>query len=74
MDSDLIFVVGLLLGAFAIPSFVSAYADKRWPWMALVMALAAGGAIYHVKGEDPDRYTVAAVDNIVVEVLGRYIN
>ena len=70
MDSDLIFVVGLVLGAFAIPSFVSAYADKRWPWMAL----AAGGAIYHVKGEDPDRYTVAAVDNIVVEVLGRYIN
>ena len=74
MDLDLIFVGALLLGAFAIPAFVSAYSDRRWPIISVLMLAAAGYGLWFTNQQEPDRYTVAAVDDIVVEVLGRYLN
>jgi len=74
MDLDLIFVAGLLVGAFAIPSLVSAFADRRLPVQAVVMFIVAGVAIAYTIQEDAARYTVDNTDDVVVEVLGRYIN
>jgi hypothetical protein len=74
MDFDLIFVIGVALAAFAIPSFVSAYADRRWPKQAVLMLLIAGGAIVYAMRENPDVYSIAAIDDTILTVLGRYLN
>ena len=74
MDLDLIFVLGLLGVAFAIPAFVSAFADRRWPTGGLVLLVAGGVAVAYAIQEDGDRFTVANTPDVVVEVLGRYLN
>ena len=74
MDLDLIFVLGLLGAAFSIPAFVSAFADRRWPTGGLILAVVGGLAVAYAIQEDSDRYTIANTDNVVVEVLGRYLN
>ena len=74
MDLDLIFVFGLVMAAFAIPSFVAAYSEKRWPARALIMVIVGGLAIAYAVQEDDERYTFANVDDIIVDVLGRYLN
>ncbi|SFS21874.1 hypothetical protein [Yoonia litorea] len=74
MDLDLIFVIALLVGVFALPLIVSALSDKRWPVNGVVMLVIAGVAIAYTVQEDASRYTVENADTIVVEVLGRYIN
>lgn len=74
MDLDLIFALGLLGAAFALPAFVSAFADRRWPTAGLVLAVVGGLAVAYAIQEDSDRYTVANTPDVVVEVLGRYLN
>ena len=39
MDSDLIMVAGILILMLSIPSAISAYADGRGPWVALVVVI-----------------------------------
>jgi hypothetical protein len=74
MDFDLIFVIGVALAAFAIPSFVSAYADRRWPKQAVLMLLIGAGAIAYAMQENPDTYSVTTIDDTILVVLGRYLN
>ena len=74
MDFDLIFVVGVVIAAFAIPSLVSAYADRRWPRQAVFMVLLGGLAIAYAMQENPGVYAVDTFDDVIVDVLGRYLN
>ncbi len=74
MDFDLIFVIGVALVAFVIPATVSAYTDRRWPKLAVVMLLVGGGAIAYAAQENPDTYSLGTLDDVIVEVLGRYTN
>ena len=74
MDLDLIFTAGLFGAAFAIPAFASAFADRRWPTSGLVLLVVGGLAIGYAIQEDPNRYTFANIDDVVVEVLGRFLN
>lgn len=74
MDFDLIFVIGVAVVAFAIPAAVSAYTDRRWPKMAALMLLIGGGAIAYANQENPDTYSLGTLDDVIVEVLGRYLN
>lgn len=74
MDIDLIFVVGVVISAFAIPSLVSAYADRRWPRQAILMVLLGGLAIAYAIQENPGVYGPGTVDDVIVDVLGRYLN
>ncbi|MEM8536449.1 MAG: hypothetical protein AAGF56_01170 [Pseudomonadota bacterium] len=74
MDFDLIFVLGVCVAMFAIPSFVSAYSDRRWPKAAIVLALIGGLSIAYAAQENPGAYSVATLPDVVVAVLGRYTN
>ncbi|MDP5085940.1 MAG: hypothetical protein NWQ23_11010 [Yoonia sp.] len=74
MDFDLIFVIGVALAAFAVPSLVSAYADRRWPKQAALMLIIGGGAVAYAMQENPGVYSVATIDEVIVGVLGRYVN
>ncbi|WP_375253999.1 hypothetical protein [Yoonia sp.] len=74
MDLDLIFVTGVALVAFAVPSGMSAYVDRRWPRQAIMMLVLAFVAIAYALQENPDTYSIATIDETVVDVLGRYFN
>lgn len=74
MDIDLIFVVGVAVAAFAIPSVVSAYSDRRWPKQAALMLLIGGGAIAYAMQQNPGVYSLGTIDDAILLVLGRYLN
>ncbi|MCK0095934.1 hypothetical protein MWU60_10180 [Yoonia sp. F2084L] len=73
MDFDLIFVTGIALAAFALPSLVSAYSDRRWPKAAVVMLVIGGGAIAYAVQENSGAYSLATVPDMIVTVIGRYL-
>ncbi len=74
MDFDLIFVIGLAVIAFAIPSAVSAYSDRRWPRAAIFMLLLGGGAVAYAMQENPGAYTLETLGDVIVGVVGSLVN
>ncbi len=74
MDLDLIFVVGVALLAFAIPALASAYADWRFPRLAVLMIVIGGVAVAYAMQENPGAYGLRTIDDAIVTVLGRYLN
>lgn len=74
MEFDIIFVLGLLIAAFAIPSFVAAYADKRRPRQALVMMLIGGGMMYYGFVMNPGVYSLSTIDDVILRVIGGFLN
>ena len=66
--------MGLVLAAFAIPSLVSAFSDRRWPVQAGLMLVLAIGAVGFAMQENPGAYSVATVDDVILEVVGGYFN
>ena len=74
MDFDLIFVVGVALIAFAIPSLVSAFSDRRWPKVAALMVLIGGMAIAYASQENPGAYSFETLDDVIVRVIGSFVN
>ena len=74
MDTDITFVAGLLMVAFAIPMAVSAYSDgERLTLPGLVALLGASGMFYAVM-YDPMAYQPHLVDDVIVDVFGRLLN
>ena len=74
MDPDLMFVVGLVVGAFSIPSIMGALADNRVPRAASIAVLVAGGLIVLAINGKPGGYAIAEIPDVFVSVVGRYIN
>lgn len=74
MDFDRIFVLGIVFIAFSIPSAVSAYSDWRWPKAAVVMIILGVGAIFYANQENPGVYSLEAVDDVIVGVVGSFVN
>ena len=73
MDSDLIMVIGLVVLMLSIPSAVSAFAEGRAPWTALVVVI-IGGAIFGWGWQHhPEDMTVADVPHVIYRVLARVI-
>jgi hypothetical protein len=73
MDYDLIFVVGVLCCAFAIPALMSAFSDRRFPRVALAFGVLGGVSIAYAMQENPGVYGLQVIDEIFVDVIGRYL-
>jgi hypothetical protein len=74
IDTDLFVVVGLLVAALSLPSALSAFADERFPYVALlVIALGLGTVTVGIYGAQGG-YTLARVPHSFVEILARFIN
>ena len=73
MDYDLIFVIGLTMVAFAVPSAVSAYSDRRWPSTALVLLVLGAGSMAYAVQENPGAYATDTVDDVIVRVVAKVI-
>jgi len=73
MDSDLTLVIGALLGAFSLPSIVSAFAERRAPRIAFLTLMIGGGMVYWAVSQDPEKYSIIGFPDLLIEVIARFI-
>ena len=73
MDSDLILVTGIVIGALAIPSLISAFSESRPPRAAAVLFLIGGTMIVVALTQTAVGYSVGEIPDVFVRVIGRYL-
>ncbi len=74
MDTDLFFVIGIIVCGFAIPSVLAAFSESRPPRAAAIMVMIGGGLIALAVWQRPNTYSVQDIPDAFVRVVGRYIN
>lgn len=74
MDTDLSFVLGIIMLGFAIPSIISAFSESRAPRTAALMVIVGGALIGYALYQRPNTYTIEGIPDAFVRVVGRYIN
>ena len=74
MDPDLYFVLGIIIGAFAIPAILSAFSEGRPPRAAAILIMIGGGLVALAVYSNPQSYTIEGVPEVFVRVVGKYIN
>jgi len=73
MDPDLALVIGLTLGAFSVPSIMSAVTDGRAPRASAITILIAGGLVLLAINGKGGGYTLQDIPNAFVRVIDKYI-
>lgn len=73
MNNDVILVLGVLIGAMAFPSIVSAFSAGRPPRAAIVYFVLGGGLISWVLIRQPNTYSVETFPALVVKVVADII-
>lgn len=71
MDPDLAFILGLIIGCFAIPSVLSAYSDSRAPRVSAVIVLIAGSLILYGVMTKPGGYEIKDIPDTFFSVIKR---
>lgn len=74
MDSDLSFVIGIIVIALAFPAIIGAFTDGRAPRAAAILVMIGGGLIALAVYQRPNTYTLGAIPDVFVRVVGHYIN
>ena len=74
MDTDLYFVIGVVLLVLAFPSLVGAIAQGRPPRAAAILVMVGGGLLVLAAYEKPGAYTFATAPDAFVRVAGRLLN
>ncbi|MAQ83754.1 hypothetical protein [Psychromarinibacter halotolerans] len=70
-SADLYLVLGLILATFAVPSLLGAFADRRRPWVAvLVFAIGAGMVGVALSRQS---YTLHGVPEAFVRVVAYFV-
>lgn len=73
MDRDLLFLVGLVFLPLAFVALVSAWADRRRPWAALILlavGLGVSGWAYLTNPAGP--YDLTRLPDLALETFARY--
>ncbi|MEL6511317.1 MAG: hypothetical protein AAFQ47_16665 [Pseudomonadota bacterium] len=73
MDNDLLFVIGLVLGGFSVPSIISALSDGRAPRVASIVVVMSGVMVVYAISNKPGGYQINDIPQIFIDVVGRYI-
>lgn len=73
MDTDLLFVGGLLSAGIAFPAFLSAYVEGRRPRGAMMLVLLGGVLVAAAIQQRPGLYGVGTIPDVVVRVLALYV-
>lgn len=73
MDRDLLLLVGIIFLPLAFVALVSAWADRRRPWAALILAVIGGGLVAWAHLTHPGGgYDWQSLPDIAVQTIGRY--
>ncbi len=73
MDPDLALSLGLVVGAFSVPSILSALSDKRAPRASAVTILIGGALILYASQSKPNGYALEEIPDVFVKVAARYL-
>ena len=73
MDSDLFFVVGVVIAVFSIPSIVSALTDGRAPRTPALLIIIGGLMIGYAMQQRPGVYGLETLPDTFVRVVARYL-
>jgi len=74
LDSDLLLVIGLVIGAVTIPSIIAAISDSRAPRAAAVGLVLAGALVLVAIVTKPGGYAAAQIPNVFAQVFARVLN
>ncbi len=73
LEPDLALVFGLILGAFSVPSIISAWSDSRAPRASALTLLIAFGLVLYALQTAPGGYAFQDVPNVFVRVVATYM-
>ncbi|MGI3169404.1 hypothetical protein ACRARG_09650 [Pseudooceanicola sp. C21-150M6] len=73
MDFDLILTAGIVVLMLSIPSAIAAFADRRGPWIALIVIIIGAGIVGFAWMNHPEGYEVADIPHAIIRVLARVI-
>lgn len=73
MDTDLALVLGIVIGAFSIPSVLSAMSDRRAPRASALTILIGGGLILYAVQTKAGGYTIEQIPTVFTNVVARYM-
>lgn len=73
MDSDLLLVIGIVIGVLAIPALLSAYSEDRAPRAGAIAVLIAGVLIVVAVNNKPGGYKISQLPDAFYRVIGHYI-
>ena len=74
MDTDLFLVIGIVIGALAIHSLLSAWVEGRVPRAGSIMVLIGGVLIVTALTNNGRGYTFSEIPTVFLSVVGRYLN
>lgn len=74
MNTDLMLVIGIVLGVLSIPAMLNAFSDGRAPRLASIVVLVAGVLIFlAIYGHRPT-YTPSDLPGVFARVFRRLMN
>ncbi|EEW24786.1 hypothetical protein [Rhodobacter ferrooxidans] len=74
MNTDLYLVIGLTLGALAIPSLLAAYSEGRAPRIGAILVLISGVLLALAISRKPGGYEIADIPQAFMRVIGSFLN
>ena len=74
MATDYLITIGLIVGLFAIPAMLAAYADDRFPRGPMAAFVLSAAVISIAIILNPARYSVAELPNVVIRVIADILN
>jgi hypothetical protein len=69
MDTDLMLVVGIILGVMSIPAMLNAFSDGRAPRAASIIVLIAGVLIFLAVNEHRPAYKPSDLPDVFARVF-----
>jgi len=73
MDPDTVFVMGLFVAVFSVPSMVSAWSDGHVPRLASIVAILGGIMMVWAHSQQIGGYSFDEIPDLIVKVIGKFI-
>ena len=71
---DILLVLGLFFLILAFPSVISAFAERRFPLVGLLLGIAGAGMCYYAHINFEGGYTLEEIPHAIIRVLALAIN
>lgn len=72
MNTDIVIVVGLLALVIALPTWISAFSESRFPFLAIAFIMLGSGMVAWAFMTNPGVYTFEEIPRTVIRVIGRF--
>ncbi len=73
MDTDLFFVIGIIVTVLAVPAVISAFSESRPPRAGAILFLIGGTLIVVALTQGTIGYSVPEIPDVFARVIARYL-